>query len=114
MSEDNNNLIIRLDQKVMDLSDRVERGFSEIKDTISIRIVSLEKTKADLTEVNRLQLDLNDIQETLNKKVVIEIADLKATRNDFRWKIKMVMWALGGIFALLLWHITGGIGGFHI
>ena len=101
--EDSQIAIARLEQKVQDLSERVERGFSDIKNSVINRIEFLEKTKADRDEVEKLQAKVNnDIEKRVN--------DLEKTRISFRTKVNLGLWGLLLIFTLLLYHLTG----FHI
>ena len=69
--------LARLDQKVIDLSEKVDRGFSDIKDSILVRVESLEKTKAERDDVEKVQCMVNEIQKHLNEKVERRMADLE-------------------------------------
>lgn len=100
MTEDSQIAIARLEQKVEDLATRVERGFSEVKDITLNRLTSLETTKANRDEVEKLQAKVNnDIEKRVN--------DLEKTRISFRTKVTLVLWGIGLIFAVLIWHLTG-------
>ena len=52
-----------LGQKFQDLSDRVERGFREVRDNTVDKIRALEKDKADKDEVERVRKVLEDNHE---------------------------------------------------
>ena len=92
----------------------VRESFNSLKDGTMADITLLKKDKADRKDVEAIQTHVNELQKIINDKVAVKVENLEATRKDFRSKITMVIWALGLTFTLLLWHVTGGVGGFHI
>ena len=106
--------LIRIDTRLKDLIDTV----ADIKDGTSVKIALLEKSKADRDVVE-------NIQKKLNEDIEHRVSNLETTRQDFRSKLAdnnrymstYSKWLLAGIgitFALLIWHVTSGVGGFHI
>jgi hypothetical protein len=93
-NESDHNLLIRLDQKVSDISIAVR----ELKDGTFSKIAALEKDKADKNEVERLQRKVND---DIEKRVV-----LLETRVAKYFLTITIYSAIGAtMIALIIYHI---------
>ena len=96
-------LLQRLDQKVDGITELIKsRGVDE-----DARISQLEKDKADRTEMDRLQRDVDEKVE--NRLKFLEDSSIKLWQSNSNAKVTLTLYsvALGTLIVWLLYYISG-------